>query len=159
MLKLEKIEAEIQALEEDQRDVNLLLRTEVAVLEAQSLSADDLEQAVNAVIEEVCSRWQIAREALMSRTRCEPIKTARQVVFFVCRQVPLKGQLIPTTLIGRVFGMNHASVLHGCHHVRDLMDTDTDLNGHVQKVLESYRSRLDKATAVVKSDDDMKEHT
>lgn len=74
------------------------------------------------IIKTVCEYFNITRDMLLSKSRKRQIVQARQIAMYECRS------LIPScslsTIGAELGGKDHATVLHACSTVQDLMATD-----------------------------------
>ncbi|HQB69353.1 MAG TPA: chromosomal replication initiator protein DnaA [Paludibacteraceae bacterium] len=79
----------------------------------------------------VCEYFALPMDVLMSKTRKREIATARQVAMYLSKQYT-KSSL---SAIGKIIGnRDHATVLHACGVVNDLMDTDKTFRLTVQEL-------------------------
>jgi len=79
----------------------------------------------------VCEYFALPMDTLMSKTRKREIATARQVAMYLSKQYT-KSSL---SAIGKLIGnRDHATVLHACGVVNDLMDTDKTFRLSVQEL-------------------------
>jgi len=81
--------------------------------------------------ETVCNYFGITNDIFMSKTRKREIVQARQIAMFLSRN------LTKTSLasIGeQLGGKDHATVLHACNTVNDLIDTDRSFRGYVHDI-------------------------
>ena len=74
------------------------------------------------IIKTVCEYFNITRDMMLSKSRKRQIVQARQIAMYECRS------LIPScslsTIGAELGGKDHATVLHACSTVQDLMATD-----------------------------------
>ena len=74
------------------------------------------------IIKTVCDYFNITRDMMLSKSRKRQIVQARQIAMYECRS------LIPScslsTIGAELGGKDHATVLHACSTVQDLMATD-----------------------------------
>ena len=70
----------------------------------------------------VCDYFNITRENLLSKSRKRQIVQARQISMFLCRNHIPNSSL--STIGAQTGGKDHATVLHACATVTDLMVTD-----------------------------------
>ncbi len=87
-----------------------------------SLSIDKIQRCV-------CDYFHLTRDALVATTRKRQIVQARQIAMFLSRN------LIPNcslaTIGAEIGGKDHATVLHACTTVSDLMSTDRKFKKYV----------------------------
>lgn len=95
---------------------------------------DQTEVTMDKVQEVVCDYFGITRETLLSKSRKRQIVQARQIAMYMSRNL-ISGCSLST--IGmELGGKDHATVLHACTTVSDLMSTD--------KVFRQYVSDIEK---------------
>ncbi|MFI3317922.1 MAG: chromosomal replication initiator protein DnaA [Rikenellaceae bacterium] len=79
------------------------------------------EVTMDRIIEVICDYFKIEKERLISSTRMREVAQARQIAMYLAKQ-HLK---VPLSTIGLAVGKrNHATVLHACKAVVNLIDTD-----------------------------------
>ena len=94
---------------------------------AQSVSGkivgeEEKEVSTDLIINSVCEYFNITREMLLSTTRKRQIVQARQIAMYECRNLISNCSL--STSGAELGGKDHATVLHACNTVQDLMSTD-----------------------------------
>lgn len=88
------------------------------------------EVTVESIVELVCALTGVTREGLVSVGRTRVVAQARQIAMYLCRKytkVSLAG-------IGAAFGKNHATVLHACKAVSNMIETDKSMAQLVDKM-------------------------
>lgn len=80
------------------------------------------EISIDKVEDVVCDYFSISREELLSKTRRRQIVQARQIAMYICRNYISNCSL--STIGAEIGGKDHATVLHACSTVSDLMSTD-----------------------------------
>ena len=101
------------------------------------------ELSINKIREAVCEYFDITSDELLARTRKRNIVQARQIAMFLCRNMLSNCSL--ATIGSEIGGKDHATVLHACTTVSDLMSTDkvfrkyvTDLRGILAPVENNF---------------------
>lgn len=91
------------------------------------------------IIQRVAEAFNVTTKEIMSRKRTKEIALARQVAMYLVREI-LDYSL---NYIGKIFnGKNHATVIHACEIVKNLMQTDEDFREKVNTIKDSfYRKR------------------
>lgn len=96
------------------------------------VSEDQNEISIDKVQEVVCEYFNITRETLLSKSRKRQIVQARQIAMFMSRN-HINGCSLST--IGmELGGKDHATVLHACTTVSDLMTTDKTFKQYVTDI-------------------------
>ena len=83
---------------------------------------ETLDLSVENVQKSVCEYFNISRDELLSKSRRRQIVQARQISMFLSRQLISNCSL--ATIGQETGGKDHATVLHACSTVTDLMVTD-----------------------------------
>jgi len=91
------------------------------------------EVTIDKVQKAVCEYFNISRDELLSKTRKRQIVQARQIAMYLSRSL-INCSL--STIGAEIGGKDHATVLHACTTVNDLMSTD--------KTFKQYVSDLEK---------------
>ncbi len=108
-------------------------RTEVTVALAEKVTGKIVGQEKNDISIEkvqkiVCDYFNITRDALLSKSRKRQIVQARQIAMYMSRN--LVGCSL-STIGAELGGKDHATVLHACTTVSDLMSTDKTFRQYV----------------------------
>ena len=86
------------------------------------VSEQETEVSVETIIRTVCEYFNITRDMLLSKSRKRQIVQARQIAMYECRNLVPSCSL--STIGAELGGKDHATVLHACTTVQDLMSTD-----------------------------------
>lgn len=95
---------------------------------------------INIVQKVVCDYFGITRDALQSKSRKRQIVQARQIAMYMSRSLISNCSL--STIGAELGGKDHATVLHACTTVNDLISTDKSFKQYVndiEKILVSVR--------------------
>ncbi|MCL1974494.1 MAG: chromosomal replication initiator protein DnaA [Bacteroidetes bacterium] len=95
------------------------------------VSVHQLEVSVGDIQKEVCSYFSLLPEHLLSKTRKREIVQARQIAMYLSRNLT-KTSL--ASIGAQIGGKDHATVLHACNTVCDLMDTDRQFRQYVVEI-------------------------
>lgn len=89
------------------------------------------EITIDHIIEVICSYLDIDRKRFNSPERTREIAQARQIAMYLAKQ----HTKAPLTAIGAAIGgRNHATVLHSCKAVSNLMETDKSFKHMVEEI-------------------------
>ena len=80
----------------------------------------------------VCEYFRITRDELISKTRKRQIVQARQIAMYMSRTLIANCSL--STIGSEIGGKDHATVLHACTTVTDLMSTDKTFKQYVTDI-------------------------
>lgn len=105
------------------------------------ISAPVKELTISAVQAAVCDYFNISSDELVSKSRKRQIVQARQIAMYLCRNLISNCSL--STIGAATGGKDHATVLHSCNMVSDLMATDRVF----KKYVSDLESRLVPAEA------------
>ena len=103
------------------------------------VSEEHNEITMDKVQEVVCEYFNITRETLLSKSRKRQIVQARQIAMYMSRN--LIGGCSLSTIGMELGGKDHATVLHACNQVSDLMSTD--------KIFKQYVSDIERMLVTV----------
>jgi len=87
---------------------------------------------IDKVQRSVCEYFNITRDELLSKSRKRQIVQARQIAMYLCRSLISNVSL--STIGIETGGKDHATVLHACMMVGDLMDTDKNFKKYVSDI-------------------------
>ncbi len=75
----------------------------------------------------VCTKYGISKEVMRSRDKRKKISRPRQIIMFLARE--LTNASYPK--IGRHFGRDHTTIVHGVKSLRERMQTNPKVMAHV----------------------------
>ena len=104
----------------------------------KSVGEAKLDISIDKVQKNVCEYFNITRDDLLSKSRKRQIVQARQIAMFLCRQFISNCSL--ATIGAEIGGKDHATVLHSCNTVSDLMSTDKVFRKYVNDIEEMLTS-------------------
>ncbi|MBR5384477.1 MAG: chromosomal replication initiator protein DnaA [Bacteroidales bacterium] len=88
--------------------------------------------SIDSITDVVCEYFNITRETLLSKSRKRQIVQARQIAMYECRN------MIPSSSLSSIGfalgGKDHATVLHACTTVQNLMSTDKSFRQDVANI-------------------------
>lgn len=119
----------------------LKLRGEVAKLESATMQGTDAKVILNIITQEVCSKFNVSMEALMSQCREANVCVPRQLVFYLGHEI----NRIPCNQIGRAFQRNHTTILYACQSIKNRLDTDEAFTETVSSVILACKARMAEA--------------
>ena len=96
------------------------------------VSEEQNEVTIDKVQDVVCEYFNITRETLLSKSRKRQIVQARQIAMFMSRNLITGCSL--STIGMELGGKDHATVLHACTTVSDLMSTDKMFRQYVTDI-------------------------
>ncbi|MCQ2351198.1 MAG: chromosomal replication initiator protein DnaA [Paludibacteraceae bacterium] len=112
----------------NQRSINIDLASKVI---GNIVASSQKNYTVQEIRDIVCDFYGVSLESILSETRKREIVQARQVAMYFAK-LKTKDSL---TTIGTTIGKrNHATVLHACKTVQDLMDTDKTFRASVEEL-------------------------
>lgn len=89
------------------------------------------EITIDHIIDIVCKQMNIDKQRLSSAERTREVAIARQLAMYLAKQLTKT----PLTAIGAAIGgRNHATVLHSCKTISNLMDTDKSFRMQVEEI-------------------------
>ena len=110
------------------KDINLRLAEELV---DKIVSEHKVEISVPKIQTTVCNYFNITEAQFVSKTRKREIVQARQIAMYLSRNLTKTSLASIGSQLG---GKDHATVLHACNTVCDLMDTDRGFRGYVTDI-------------------------
>ena len=95
------------------------------------VAVNNVEISLEKIQATVCEYFNITRESLISKTRKREISQARQIAMYLGRNLTKKSLASIGNEIG---GRDHATVLHACNTVSDLIETDRNFKQYVSDI-------------------------
>lgn len=100
-------------------DINLELARSIT---GKIVGEQESSLSVDTIVDTVCEYFNITREMMLSTSRKRQIVQARQIAMYECRTQLQNCSL--STIGAALGGKDHATVLHSCATVQDLVRTD-----------------------------------
>ena len=97
------------------------------------------ELSITKIRDTVSNYFGLSNEVMLSSTRKREIVQARQIAMYLCRN--LTGKSL-TTIGSELGGKNHATVLHACETVCDLMATDRSFKQYITDIEKKLKSNI-----------------
>lgn len=95
------------------------------------VSVSNQEISLERIQNEVCGYFNITRDVMLSKTRKREIVQARQIAMYLGRNHTKTSLAAIGAQIG---GKDHATVLHACNTVTDLIETDRNFKQYVTDI-------------------------
>mgnify|MGYP002624621027 CR=1 FL=1 len=89
------------------------------------------ELSVGYIQKVVCDYFNLQTDAIMSKTRKREIVQARQIAMYFAKNMT---KLSLATIGSQIGGKDHATVLHACKTVNNLIDTDRQFKGYIDEI-------------------------
>lgn len=89
------------------------------------------ELSVGYIQKVVCEFFNLNPEAITSKTRKREIVQARQIAMYFAKGMT---KLSLATIGAQIGGKDHATVLHACKTVNNLIDTDRQFKGYIDEI-------------------------
>ena len=103
----------------------------------QIINIDSSEISLEKIRNTVCDYFKITPELIVSKTRKREIVQARQITMYLVRNLT-KTSL--ASIGSQMGGKDHATVLHACNTVSDLIDTDRNIRHYVADLERQLKS-------------------
>ena len=93
---------------------------------------------IETIITKVCEHYKLDESVLHSKSRKREVVQIRQMAMFLAK----KHTDISASRIGHLIGnRDHATVLHACKIMKDLIEVDKDIKMEVEKIEASFRTK------------------
>ncbi|MBO7497034.1 MAG: chromosomal replication initiator protein DnaA [Salinivirgaceae bacterium] len=89
------------------------------------------ELSVGYIQKVVCDYFNLHTDAITSKTRKREIVQARQIAMYFAKNMT---KLSLATIGSQIGGKDHATVLHACKTVNNLIDTDRQFKGYIDEI-------------------------
>ena len=119
----------------NQRTINLDLAKKVV---SNLVGTNEEKQNIPSILNAVCQYFGITSEQLQSASRKREIVQARQVAMYFASKLTEETLTTIGTTIGK---RNHATVLHACKTVSDLIDTDKHFRHSIEELEQKLNAR------------------
>ena len=129
---IREIEGALLSLKANAQYLNRRISTSLAkdVLKAY-VHVSQKEISINRITEIVCQYYEIEEKDFNSTKRTREVAQARQIAMYLAKQ----HTKLPLAAIGSAIGgRNHATVLHSCKSVTNLIDTDKLLKSQIEEL-------------------------
>lgn len=118
------------------REINLDLTRHIVRKAVQCAEAKPI--TVNDIIDKVCGYFHVDSSVMHSKTRKREVVQVRQVAMYLAK----KHTDTSLSKIGQLIGdRDHATVLHACKIVRDLVEVDKDFCAEIKEIENSLTQR------------------
>lgn len=118
------------------RDIDMNL-TERIVRKAVRIN-ENKPLTIETIVAKVCEHYKLDESVLHSKTRKREVVQVRQVAMFLAK----KHTEHSASKIGHLIGnRDHATVLHACKLVKDLVEVDKEAKAEIEKIEASFRTR------------------
>ena len=101
------------------RDITIELAESIT---GKIVSETSSDVSIDLIVNTVCEYFNITRDMMLSKSRKRQIVQARHIAMYECRNLIQNCSL--STIGSELGGKDHATVLHACNTVQDLMSTD-----------------------------------
>ena len=94
--------------------------------------------SIDQIITKVCEHYKFDESVLHSKSRKRDVVQIRQIAMYLAK----KHTEISTAKIGLLIGnRDHATVLHACKSIKDLLEVDKSFKTEIEKIELSFRNR------------------
>lgn len=97
----------------------------------QIVSTTSNDLSFDKIRDTVCDYFKISQEQIISKTRKREIVQARQIAMYLIRNLTQSSLALIGSKMG---GKDHATVLHACSTVQDLMESDKSIKHYVHEL-------------------------
>jgi len=83
----------------------------------------------------VAKTFHLTLDEMFTSSRRGDIVDARQMLYYLCMERPIRISYIQRFLESYDFKVTHSTIIHGYNKAKDLISNDTDVNDLVQEIL------------------------
>lgn len=116
----------------NKRTITLDLAAEIA---QKLVKHSKKEITVDYIIQTVCDHFKVTPTAMQSATRKREVVQVRQITMYLCKHMT---NCSLSTIGAQTGGKNHATVLHACKTVTNLMETDRNFRDTVTSLEKKF---------------------
>lgn len=116
----------------NKRAITLDLAAEIA---QKLVKHSKKEITVDYIIQTVCDHFKVTPAAMQSATRKREVVQVRQIAMYLCKHMT---NCSLSTIGAQTGGKNHATVLHACKTVTNLMETDRNFRDTVSSLEKKF---------------------
>lgn len=116
----------------NKRTITLDLAAEIA---QKLVKHSKREITVDYIIQTVCEHFKVTPTAMQSATRKREVVQVRQIAMYLCKHMT---NCSLSTIGAQTGGKNHATVLHACKTVTNLMETDRNFRDTVASLEKKF---------------------
>lgn len=80
----------------------------------------------NSYVQKVCKLYQVDEKDLFTKTKVREVVDARHLLYYLCRNRPMKLKYIQTYMSERGYDVGHSSINHGVNMVTKFKREDED---------------------------------
>ena len=96
---------------------------------------DMKEDVFNAYVEKVLDLFKITKEELFRKDKRRDLVDARQLLYFLCSNRPMRTRYIQEYMGKNGYGISHSSIINGTEQIRKRLEEDKDYV-HIVKEIE-----------------------
>ena len=85
----------------------------------------------------VAKTFHLTLDEMFTSSRRGDIVDARQMLYYLCMERPIRISYIQRFLESYDFKVTHSTIIHGYNKAKDLISNDTDVNNLVQEILKN----------------------
>jgi|TARA_R100000988_G_scaffold98974_2_gene67554 chromosomal replication initiation ATPase DnaA len=89
----------------------------------------------NKYSEAVAKQFHLTLDEMFSKTKRQDIVEARQILYYLCKERPIRFSFIQRFLEENGYKVGHSSIMHGYNQAKKMIEEDVD-----------YKNFIDKAT-------------
>ena len=94
------------------------------------------EKVFKQYVDKVCSLFNITQDELFQKTKQRHITDARQLLYYVLKNRPMKILYIQKHKANNGYSINHSSVIHGINSVVKKINDDRDYSSIINSIEE-----------------------
>ena len=96
------------------------------------------EKIFNFYANSIAEQFNISLEELYTQTKKSHIVDARQLLYWLCIQRPIKKSYIQTFLKENGYKVSHSTLIYGYRQAKKLIESDQDFKAMVNTIQENY---------------------
>ena len=127
------------------RDIDMslaecIIRKAVRIIENKPVTIDE-------IVSKVCQHYDVNESLLHTKTRKRDVVQVRQIAMYLAKKYTSESSAKIGHLIG---GRDHATVIHACKAMNEMMATDKELRATIEEIESSFKNRSKTKTRAIK---------
>ena len=87
----------------------------------------------NKYSEAVAKQFHLTLDEMFSKTKRQDIVEARQILYYLCKERPIRFSFIQRFLEENGYKVGHSSIMHGYNQAKKMIEEDVDYENFIDK--------------------------
>lgn len=95
------------------------------------------KEIFNSYVQGIVSTFNITKEELFSKSRKRELVDARQLLYYLCAERPMRISLVQECMVENGYDTKHSPIIHGIESMRKKLKEDPDYRVLVHRLEDS----------------------